>query len=142
MNNGYGFYPYFINMPNLTRAASMPPLRSAAPITRGLGSIFSSLRAPSSLNGATIATKTPLTFSTILNGASKTLNVINQALPIINQARPLINNAKTMLKVVKSINSVDSNQTNNTTTPSPKEQPQEKKIEKIIENDNSPNFFI
>lgn len=50
-----------------------------------------------------------ITFSGILNGASKTLGVINQAIPVFYQVKPIVNNAKTMFKVVRGINSVNTN---------------------------------
>jgi len=43
-------------------------------------------------------------WSSILDGTSKTLNVINQAIPVVYQVKPIINNAKTMFKVASIIN--------------------------------------
>lgn len=40
----------------------------------------------------------------ILDGTSKTLNVINQAIPVIYQVKPIINNAKTMFNIAKIMN--------------------------------------
>ena len=40
----------------------------------------------------------------ILDGTSKTLNVINQAIPVIYQIKPIINNAKTMFNIAKIMN--------------------------------------
>ena len=48
-----------------------------------------------------------ITFSGILNGASKTLGVINQAIPVFYQIKPIWNNARTMFKVVKGLNKDD-----------------------------------
>ena len=73
-----------------------------------------------------------ITFSGILNGASKTLGVINQAIPVIYQVKPIISNAKTMFRVVKGINSVDKSKPNNIVTDSTK-------IKK--EQSNAPIFF-
>ena len=86
----------------------------------------------SSLFGRNAASMVPantskITFSGILNGASKTLGVINQAIPVFYQVKPIWNNARTMFKVVKGLNSSDTNsndthssvnikQTTNTTT--------------------------
>ena len=43
-------------------------------------------------------------WGTILDGTSKTLNVINQAIPVVYQVKPIIDNAKTMFKVASIIN--------------------------------------
>lgn len=43
-------------------------------------------------------------WGTILDGTSKTLNVINQAIPVVYQVKPIIDNAKTMFKVVSIMN--------------------------------------
>ena len=42
-------------------------------------------------------------WSSILDGTSKTLNVINQAIPVVYQVKPIIDNAKTMFKVANII---------------------------------------
>lgn len=52
-----------------------------------------------------------LSWTNVLNGASKTLGVINQAIPVVHQIRPIWNNAKTMLRVMKAVNT-DNNSTN------------------------------
>ena len=44
-------------------------------------------------------------FNKILNGTSKTLNVINQAIPIYYQVKPIIANAKTLFRVANIIKS-------------------------------------
>ena len=87
-------------------------------------------------NGAvanTIGNTSKITFSSILNGTSKTLGVINQAIPIFYQIKPIWNNAKTMFKVAKEINSKDDN-----TIEKPKIDTNNKKIE----TNNAPTFFI
>ncbi len=71
-----------------------------------------------------------ITFTNILNGTSKTLEVINQAIPIFYRAKPVINNAKTMFKIAKGINSKDTN-TQKSKTKAKEEKPQ-----------NSPTFYI
>ena len=73
----------------------------------------------------------------LLNGASKTLNVINQAIPVVTQVKPIINNAKTMFRVAKAMNSSDSIKTNDNTT-TKKEVVKE---ENISTNNNGPTFF-
>lgn len=42
-------------------------------------------------------------FSGLLNGASKTLNVVNQAIPIFYQVKPMVNNAKTMFRIMGAV---------------------------------------
>ncbi len=63
---------------------------------------------------------TGLTFTKVLSGISKTLNVANQVIPIYREARPMINNAKTILGALKDIgknsNNNNSSSTNNTNT--------------------------
>ena len=44
-------------------------------------------------------------FNKVLNGTSKTLNVINQAIPIYYQVKPIIANAKTLFRVANIIKS-------------------------------------
>lgn len=58
---------------------------------------------------------TGLTFTKVLSGISKTLNVANQVIPIYREARPMINNAKTILRALKDIGK-NSSSTNNTNT--------------------------
>ena len=53
-----------------------------------------------------------ISFSSILNGTQKTLNIVNQAIPIIKQVSPMIKNAKTMFKVANELGKSD-NQVNN-----------------------------
>ncbi|MBR2246361.1 MAG: hypothetical protein IKG58_02425 [Bacilli bacterium] len=52
-------------------------------------------------------------WSDLLDGTSKTLNVINQAIPIIYRIKPIINNTKTIVKIANSINNIDDIPTTN-----------------------------
>ena len=129
MNNNYFFNPANSMMRSMpyTNAFSSIPTYSSIP---RLSSLFGG--APRALAG-TSATK--LTFSGILNGASKTLGVINQAIPVFYQAKPIWNNAKTMFRVAKELNSNNNTNSNkntmeHTTTKESKDQ------------GNSPTFFI
>lgn len=70
-------------------------------------------------------------FSSILNGAQKTLNIVNQALPIVKEVRPIVKNAKTFLNVAKGFSKVNNNQEMNTKTNN-----------SISDNNNGLNFFI
>lgn len=48
-----------------------------------------------------------ISLSSILNGTSKTLNMINQAIPVIKQIGPTVQNAKTMFRVMNEFKKVD-----------------------------------
>ena len=69
--------------------------------------------------------------SSIINGTSKTLNIINQTIPVVKQVSPMMKNLKTMFSVMNEFkkNEIENN---NLVT--------EKKIEK--KEDNGPTFFI
>ena len=41
-----------------------------------------------------------LNFSSIINGTTKTLNLVNQAIPIVKQVSPVLKNAKTMFNIM------------------------------------------
>lgn len=41
-----------------------------------------------------------VTFSSILNGSQKVLNVASEAIPLIEKVKPMANNAKTMFKIM------------------------------------------
>lgn len=77
-----------------------------------------------------------LTFTKVLSGISKTLNIANQVIPLYKEAKPMINNAKTILSVLKGIN-----------TPTAKKStpPNEQKKDTIVQTSslktNSPSFF-
>ena len=90
-NNYYNFNPN----PNFNRNIPVMPInpnnmgafRNVAPVPR-LSSLFSGARA----GAATSAMGTSkVTFSSLLNGASKTLGVINQAIPVIKHPSFSIN---------------------------------------------------
>ncbi len=56
-----------------------------------------------------------ISFSSILNGTQKTLNIVNQAIPLVKQVSPMIKNAKTLFKITNEINKPDNiSITNNT----------------------------
>ena len=112
MNNNYNYYNPYQNMRNIpmNNFRGAPNIYATAAPTRSAGGLLSRLipglgAASSAGTAATGAATSGITFSGILNGASKTLGVINQALPIINQAKPIWNNAKTMFRMAKAINS-------------------------------------
>ena len=78
-----------------------------------------------------------LSFSEILNGTQKTLNIINQAIPIVYQVKPLINNTKTIFKIANAIN-------NDNNVPIVEKKEDEKKEPSTNKNIkyNEPTFFI
>ncbi len=101
--NGYFNYPPYYVMNSIPVARSVSPLTRLGNLFRGGGALGSS--AGSAIGTAASAGRTGITFSGILNGASKTLGVINQAIPVFYQVKPIWNNAKTMFRVMKEVNS-------------------------------------
>ena len=172
MNNNYifGFNPntsFMRNVPIAMPVRQMPMrpmMRNAGSLLRGpefsgiprISSLFSglgrgtsgigALGAGSRAVGGVVNGASKLTFTGILNGASKTLGVINQALPIFHQAKPIWNNAKTMFRVVKEINSSDSTprrtNTNNLSTDVTVTNSEITEQKKEENNNNSLTFFI
>lgn len=70
----------------------------------------------------------PFSFTNILNGAQKTLNIINQTIPVVKEVKPIVKNARTLLNVAKGFNNINNTpitNENNNYTPN-----------------NGPNFFI
>lgn len=37
----------------------------------------------------------------LINGASKTINVVNQAIPLVKEAKPMVNNVRSIVKLAK-----------------------------------------
>ena len=68
-------------------------------------------------------------FSNIINGATKTLNVINQAIPIIKEVKPVLKNARSIIKIVNGLK-IDSIKV------------EQNKKEKDTNYNTGPNFFI
>lgn len=54
---------------------------------------------------------TPFSFTTVLGGLSKTLNVVNQAIPLYNQISPMISNARKAISLVKEFSNTSINKT-------------------------------
>lgn len=88
--------------------------------------------------------QSPLTFTRIIGGLSKTINIANQVIPLYKQAKPLISGFSESKKVIKSLaanfmSDVKKNNDNNNK--------REKIIDinpesiKEIELPNSPTFF-
>ena len=143
MNNNYNYNfnpnpsvmrspaPIFSNIANTAPVRMIPGATSAVP---RISSLFGSAKAGSI--GATATGASKITFSSLLNGASKTLGVINQAIPVFYQVKPIWNNARTMFRVVKEINSKDNSDSSNNVTKQTTNSPQKK-----VETDNAPTFF-
>ena len=79
-----------------------------------------------------------INWSSILNGAQRTLGLINQAIPLVKQAAPMMRNAKTMFKVMNEFKKVETPSNN---TPN--------KVEVSSNSDNvqtysdgGPTFFV
>ena len=76
-------------------------------------------------------------FTSLLNNAQKTLNIVNQALPIVKEVRPIVHNARTLFSVAKGFNNIDNS-------------PIEQKLNNNVvnstnsndDNSNGLNFFI
>lgn len=77
-----------------------------------------------------------ISFSELLNGTQKTLNIINQAIPIIYQVKPLLANAKTILRIANAIN-IDNDTKTNTTKKTINNE-----VKKETISYNEPTFFI
>lgn len=83
-------------------------------------------------------------FSSLLNGAQKTLNFVNQAIPVVKQVSPMMKNAKTMFRVMNEFKKVD---TPNSPKKTAKEVPNtnimttEPSNKTASISDNGPTFF-
>ena len=82
-----------------------------------------------------------INWSSILNGAQRTLGLVNQAIPLVKQAAPMVRNAKTMFKVMNEFKKVDtplndqsSNSVTNNAEPTSEENVQ-------LVSDGGPTFF-
>lgn len=164
MNNFYnGFnYPNYYNIANGMR--NINPISYGIPNTLGmmgqntarnpglLSRLFG-LRGASGISsvagtGGTSSLLKNFSWSSLLNGASKTLGVINQAIPVYNQIRPIWNNAKTMLRVMKAVNSDDSSKNSSSSSNVSNNIDNYTSTKEIISNndnnynDNSPTFFV
>jgi len=149
-NNYYNYRPnasFIRNVPfgpvvNNTRAFTtpLPRISSLFSGARGLGAGASFANAGGAVS--------KISFSSILNGASKTLGVINQAIPVFYQVKPIWNNAKTMFRVVREMNTSDNIERVNARSVSDKKYEVKQKNEVLEKEeiqkkeDNSPTFFI
>lgn len=77
-----------------------------------------------------------ISLSSIINGTSKTLNLINQAIPVVKQVSPIMKNMKTMFSVM---NEFKKNDVTNTSIEDMKTNEQ---TTDIIKTTDEPKFFI
>ena len=83
---------------------------------------------------------TGLSFTKVLSGISKTLNVANQVIPIYKEAKPMINNAKTILGALKEFGK-SSNSNSSTSSTNQDTTKKDTTLEaKIVS--NNPKFFL
>lgn len=73
----------------------------------------------------------PLSFTKIISGISKSLNIVNQVIPLYKEVRPIISNASGILSVFKEMNK-DDNTLNI---------PTQDKVQKKEEVNNTLTFF-
>lgn len=97
------------------------------------------------LLGGTI--RNGINWSTLLNGAQRTLGLVNQAIPLVKQAAPMVRNAKTMFKVMNEFKKVESPVSNTTesatnNTASSETVPSSNSENTQIVSDGGPTFFV
>lgn len=89
-----------------------------------------------------------INFSSIVNGTSKTLNLVNQAIPLFKQMSPVVKNAKTMFKVMNEFKRAETisptTETNNITNSIEQSYNQEtvNETSNYVNSTNQPTFFI
>lgn len=69
-----------------------------------------------------------LSFSSIISGTSKTLNLVNQAIPIFKQMSPIMKNAKTIFSVMNEFKKADEESI--------------QAVENVLPQQEGPTFFI
>ena len=83
-----------------------------------------------------------ISFSDILNGTNKTLNVINQIIPIVKQVGPTVQNAKTMFRVMNEFKKFDTpkktNANQQVVNQNIQKEPEHPKYESL----SGPTFFL
>ena len=89
-----------------------------------------------------------INWSSILNGAQRTLGLVNQAIPLVKQAAPMVRNAKTMFKVMnefKKVETPNTNSTNNNSSNNVNSMPNENAFNnenvQMVSN-GGPTFFV
>lgn len=144
---GNGFYNPYMYQPYFQASRAVNGLSGLSNVSGAARSGFGGLSniggaAGGSIGKGLLGLGKKFSFSGLLDGASKTLNIVNQAIPVFYQVKPMISNAKTMFRImgavkdtdspsknVTKINTVTNNNTSNYTNPT--------KVR-----DESPTFFI
>ena len=165
-NQSYFIPRYFAaTTPNMMRGTVGAIGRSMGGAARGAGLAFQGtsrgLGLFSRLGSSMQAIKN-INWGGLINGASKTLNIVNQAIPLVRQVGPMVNNMKSMIKVasifkdetdrkainkdLKNIRTNSNNSINNLDKNSNQSDNSNKKDEvyhnETYLDDNSPTFFI
>ena len=83
---------------------------------------------------------TGLSFTKVLSGISKTLNVANQVIPIYKEAKPMINNAKTILGALKEFGK--SSNSNSSTSSTNQDATKKDTTLEARTVSNNPKFFL
>lgn len=142
--NNFG-YPFIGGIPsqippitgNMMNPMIGAPLRSSSSGLSGLRSLLGL--------GRTTGTS-GFNFTSLLNGASKTLGVVKDAIPVVKEVGPMMNNMRSMLKIASVFkdetditkkedttkSNISSNINNNST----------QKVEYTNISNNQPNFFL
>lgn len=145
--NNFG-YPFIGGMPSQI----VPPMTGnmmgpmmGAPLRSGGGGLRSLL----GLGGRVATGTSSFNFTSLLNGASKTLGVVKDAIPVVKEVGPMMNNMRSMLKIASvfkdetditkkedtsSSKQASSNINSNSTTT--------QKVEYTNQTNNQPNFFL
>jgi len=140
MNPGRFYTPYFMGARNFPLMSPMMKMANVSPTNIGVFSkITNSIRS--------------VNWSSLLNGANKTLNVVNQAIPLVRQAGPMVNNMKSMLSIAKAFRSetvktnsnnrkISNSILNNDNNINGKNNYEKLVQKKEVYEDNYPNFFV
>ena len=145
--NNFG-YPFIGGMPSQI----VPPMTGnmmgpmmGAPLRSVGGGLLSLL----GLGGRAATGTSGFNFTSLLNGASKTLGVVKDAIPVVKEVGPMMNNMRSMLKIASvfkdetditkkedtsSSKQASSNINSNSTTT--------QKVEYTNQINNQPNFFL
>lgn len=105
--NPYMYQPYYQTSNLMNGIGGMRRASGFGRAASGLGNANTGFAGIKGLLGK-------FSFSSFLNGASKTLNVVNQAIPIFYQVKPIINNARTMFRIMGAVRADGSSTTKNT----------------------------
>ncbi len=83
-----------------------------------------------------------ISFSSILNGATRVLNFANQAIPMFKQISPVVKNAKTMFKVMNEFRKNETESTNTTRLDTKRNDSENERKDFSLPSTNGPTFFV